>query len=75
MAPRCSAGSVGEPTVSYGFSREAHTNYVLRNMRVFEMRLIAIALTCATLLVSVLDESMCGADEQAQIHSDPELPM
>ena len=39
------------------------------------MNLIAVALTCAPLLVSVLDESMCGVDEQAQIHSDPELPM
>ena len=34
-----------------------------------------VTLTCTSLLVSVLDESMCGADEQAQIHSDPELPM
>jgi hypothetical protein len=39
------------------------------------VNLIAVALTCAPLLVSVLDESMCGVDEQAQIHSDPELPM
>ena len=41
----------------------------------FDVNLIAVALTCAPLLVLVLDESMCGADEQAQIHSDPELPM